>query len=152
MQGNGNFEYGNNKNDTIIPGGNNTLEQKSFIYNNTPGFWNTTSLWPSIGINNHIGTGTIPAKERINIAPIYCLSQTPVTYIFTGNGNWNIAANWNNNAIPPAVLSDGSEIIINPIAGGKCVLNIPYTINPGAVLTVRPGKQFEVGANLTFVK
>ncbi|MBL0358121.1 MAG: hypothetical protein IPP72_15195 [Chitinophagaceae bacterium] len=45
--------------------------------------------------------------------------MVPVIYRFTGNGNWSVAANWENNLIPPAVLSDGSEIIIDPVTGGS---------------------------------
>src|SRR5215467_2498137 len=36
-----------------------------------------------------------------------------ITYIFTGNGNYDNPANWFNNNMPPAVLPSGSEIDIN---------------------------------------
>ena len=64
-------------------------------------------------------------------------------YTFIGNGNWNIATNWSNNSIPPAVLPSGSEILINPIAGGECVLNILQTISSGAKITVISGKKLK---------
>ena len=64
-------------------------------------------------------------------------------YTFIGNGNWNVATNWSNNAIPPATLPSGSEILINPIAGGECVLNITQTISSGAKITVLAGKRFK---------
>lgn len=149
-----NLEYGNNKNDTILPAGSTMLTDKSYVYIATPAFWNVTALWPTVGIPNVLNAGTIPAKERFAAGAdlSFCLSILPVTYTFTGNGNWTVAANWSNNMIPPSVLSDGSEIIIDPIAGGKCVLNISYTINPAARLTVKPGKHFEVLTNLTLVK
>ncbi len=154
VSGLGNLEYGNNKKDTILPSGSTMLTDKSYVYSATPAFWNISAVWPTAGIPNILNAGTIPAKERFVAGAdlSFCLSSGPVIYIFTGNGNWTVAANWSNNKIPPALLSDGSEIIIDPIAGGKCVLNIPYTINPMARLTVKPGKHFDVQANLTLVK
>lgn len=69
-------------------------------------------------------------------------------YRFTGNGNWDNAANWLNNSIPPAILSSGSQIIIDPVAGGVCVLNISYTLSAGAVFTVMAGKNLSISGNL----
>ena len=154
MQGNGNLEYGNNKNNTIIPAGTTTLPDKSYVYSSIPAFWNISSPWPPVGIPNTLNTGTIPAKERYVVGSdlTFCLPALPVIYTFTGNGNWNVAANWSNNMMPPAVLSNGSEIIIDPPAGGQCILNIPYTINPGAKLTVMTGKHFVIQGNLTQVQ
>ncbi|MEO6546341.1 MAG: endo-1,4-beta-xylanase [Ferruginibacter sp.] len=80
------------------------------------------------------------------------IASTSVTYTFTGNGNWSIAANWINGIIPPATLTAGAEIIINPVTGGTCILNIPLTIAPGNKITVLPGKRFIVGGNLVILK
>lgn len=152
--GAGNFSYGNNWNSTIIPAGTRTLDQQSLIYSNTPFFWNVTSTWPSIGSPKNINSGTIPAYYRFNQVQVtvYCLPSQPVTCTFTGIGNWSNAANWINNTIPPPVLPPGSQIIIDPPQGQKCVLDVSYVINPGTTLVVKQGKQFEVGANLTFVQ
>ena len=68
-------------------------------------------------------------------------------YVFTGNGNWNVAANWNNNIIPPSPLPAGSQIYINP--SGSATLNVPVTIATGAKITVVAGKPFIVQGNLT---
>lgn len=76
------------------------------------------------------------------------LTSPNVTYTFNGNGNWNIPTNWVSNVIPPANLPSGSSIIIDPVAGGKCVLNITQIISPGANLTVNPGKSFVVPGSL----
>ena len=154
MQGNGNLEYGNNKNNTIIPAGTVSLPDSSYFYNSIPVFWNIASIWPSVGIPNSLNTGSIPAKARYNTGYdlSYCLASSAVTYTFTGIGNWNVASNWDNNRMPPAVLSNGSEIIIDPPLGEQCVLNIPYTINPGAILTVVTGKKFIVQGNLLQVQ
>ncbi len=73
------------------------------------------------------------------------------SYTFTGNGNWNVASNWSNNLIPPAVLAKEAVITINPISGGECVLNIPQTVSKGSNLLVKPGAQFRILANLTIL-
>jgi hypothetical protein len=154
LQGNGNFEYGNNKNDTIRPAGTTMLTQQSLFRNSTPSYWNISSLWPPFGMPNLLNSGSIPAYQRFlsseNI--LYCSPVATETYKFTGNGNWNIESNWMNNRIPPAVLYPGSEIIIDPPVGQKCILNIPYFLNPGVLFKVRQGKIFEVQSNLTFIK
>jgi hypothetical protein len=66
------------------------------------------------------------------------------TYTFKGNGNWTVAANWENNQIPPDVLPRFSEIIVDPIATGQCILNTKQTISTGAKLTVKAGKKFTI--------
>ncbi len=68
----------------------------------------------------------------------------PVTYTFTGNGNWNDPAQWENNLVPPEPTNIGSEIIINNLSGGQCLLNIPYTVTPGTSLTILTGKSLVV--------
>ncbi|RYY47694.1 MAG: hypothetical protein EOO06_12035 [Chitinophagaceae bacterium] len=70
------------------------------------------------------------------------------TYTFIGNGNWNIAANWAGNFIPPPVLPAGSTIIIDPIVNGECILNINQQIQAGAYFEVRNGKKLTVPGNL----
>lgn len=73
-------------------------------------------------------------------------------YTFTGNGNWNVASNWKNNVIPPAVLTGSEEIIIDPIANGECVLNIAQNIENGTKFTVKPGKKLRIVGNLLITK
>jgi hypothetical protein len=70
-------------------------------------------------------------------------------FTFTGDGNWSDAFNWINNAVPPSILPEKSEIIINPVTSGKCILNVPQTISSGATLTISAGKKFVVQGNLT---
>jgi len=75
--------------------------------------------------------------------------EEPVTYVFNGDGNWTDTANWIDNNVPPATLIPGSQIIIDPLPGGQCVLNIPYTLTPGCIITVNATKNFVVQGNLT---
>jgi hypothetical protein len=78
----------------------------------------------------------------------FTVSVPPGVYIFTGTGNWNVATNWYNSSMPPAVLPSGGEIIINHTVGGVCNLNVNQTISTGGKLTVMTGKNLLVTGNL----
>ncbi|MBL0358054.1 MAG: hypothetical protein IPP72_14815 [Chitinophagaceae bacterium] len=69
-------------------------------------------------------------------------------YTFNGNGNWSNAANWANKIKPPLTLSGTYNIFIDPVAGGRCILDVTQHITSGAVITVRSGKSFVVPGNL----
>ncbi len=77
-------------------------------------------------------------------------AAVPAIYTFNGNGNWSDAANWSGGIIPPAVLPSPREIVINPSAGGECLLQIStvQTIASGAKLTVIGAKKLRVEGNL----
>ena len=75
-------------------------------------------------------------------------SDGPIGYTFTGNGNWNDAANWSNNTIPTSPLPAGAEIIIDPVANGECVLNVTQVISAGAKFNVKTNKSFRDPGNL----
>ena len=62
--GSGNFVYADNVNGTITPPGSSSLNDVSYYLTSPPLFWNITDSWPSIGINNILDRGTIPAKKR----------------------------------------------------------------------------------------
>ena len=70
------------------------------------------------------------------------------TFTFNGNGNWNIPANWLNRAMPPDSLSGNMFIVIDPVAGGECVLNVPQKIGSNMQVSVKAGKKFRVNGNL----
>jgi hypothetical protein len=69
-------------------------------------------------------------------------------YIFTGNGNWSDSSNWKYKMQPPSSLVAGNEIIIDPITGGVCTLDIQYTMPAGTKLTVSSDKNFLMNGNL----
>ncbi|MFZ4059435.1 MAG: choice-of-anchor V domain-containing protein [Ferruginibacter sp.] len=75
------------------------------------------------------------------------VTYTPV-YTFTGNGNWNVASNWSNNLIPPATISGNAEIIIDPVVGGECVLNVEQHVSATAKITVVTGKNMRIEGGL----
>ncbi len=79
------------------------------------------------------------------------VTSTPlaIIYTFTGNGNWDVPANWSSNTIPPNPLPAGSSIVIDNAAGGSCILNVAQTISQGATFTVMTGKNLVVPGALT---
>ena len=76
-------------------------------------------------------------------------SAAVTTYTFTGNGNWNAAANWANNSKPPAALPAASSIVIDHAPGGACILNTAQSLSPGSSFTVNAGKNLVVQGSLT---
>ena len=85
--------------------------------------------------------------KDISSAPITIERLEPI-YRFTGNGNWNIPANWLNSKMPPKHVLHCAEIIIDPVAGGECILNTSQVVAPGAKITVVAGKKFKVMGNV----
>jgi hypothetical protein len=79
-------------------------------------------------------------------------AQTPVSYTFTGNGNWNNATNWANNIIPSAIVPGRDTILLAAPTGDSCVLNQPLVMLPGATLTVKTGTDFILKGNAPIPK
>jgi hypothetical protein len=91
----------------------------------------------------------IVAPYTLNVSLSECAAVTATTtYTFTGNGNWDSPDNWLSGTIPPATLPSGSQIIINPQAGGECILNVSQTIAAGASIIVDSGKNLRILSNL----
>lgn len=72
---------------------------------------------------------------------------TSITYTFTGNGNWTDPANWSGNTVPPNPLLSG-HVVIDPVIGGQCVVNLDQTIGSLAKFTVMTGKKLIIPGNL----
>ncbi len=96
-----------------------------------------------------VGPFTISVNQKLRSFDISnFVNNYFTTYIFNGNGNWSDSVNWRYNLVPPSTLIAGNEIIIDPVGGGSCALDIPYTLPAGAKLTVNAGKKFLVQGNL----
>ncbi|MEP7163307.1 MAG: hypothetical protein ABI741_01370 [Ferruginibacter sp.] len=76
------------------------------------------------------------------------VSNVPVTYIFTGNGNWNVPSNWSDLVMPPPAITASTLIFVDPLPGGSCILNIPYTIPAGSSIMIHEGKYFVIPGDL----
>lgn len=79
---------------------------------------------------------------------INLVKKSPHIYRFTGNGNWNVGANWSEGIVPPSTLPNGDMIMIDHIPGGECVLNVAQTVSSAGSLIVVAGKQFRIPGNL----
>ncbi len=73
-------------------------------------------------------------------------------YTFTGNGDWDAASNWSDGKIPPRRLLSCSEILINPVPGGECLLRADQVISSGSKITVAAGKKFRIIGNLKILQ
>jgi CubicO group peptidase (beta-lactamase class C family) len=87
---------------------------------------------------------TIVNKIWQHINYVMCTTPVSTTYIFTGNGLWTDASNWANGIVPPNYVGSGVVIVINPAAGGECILNVVQLLNNGATLQVAPGKNLRI--------
>ncbi len=89
--------------------------------------------------------------QRI-IAEASIAGATP-TFTFNGNGAWTTPSNWAGGVVPPATIPAGTEVIINPAAGGACLLNVsesPVTFSAGSKLTVADGASFNINGNFNY--
>lgn len=82
----------------------------------------------------------------------FYLSDTSLTqalYTFNGNGNWSDPSNWLNNLLPPDSVSLGSVILIDPIVGGKCIVDMQKQLKNLDFLEVAPDKEIVIKLGLT---
>jgi hypothetical protein len=82
-------------------------------------------------------------SKEISSVPLTLEKLEPI-YRFTGSGNWNIPANWENGKMPPQHVLHCAEIIIDPAGTGECILNTSQIVAPGAKITIVTGKKFRV--------
>ena len=139
------------------------LQTKIAAY--TDGLPQIKSFAPAMGVQNNYTVYVTAPYTAVNCPTAfgtqhphgYCgllmaasAMEFPVnTYIFTGDGNWSNAANWLNNTIPPNPLPAANGIIIDPVSGGKCRLNLSQQIAPGSVITIKKGKVLEIPLNFS---
>ncbi len=78
---------------------------------------------------------------------IFLYEGNDSVYIFNGNGNWDIVANWYNGNIPPSNLT-GGYIFIDPVLGGECILNINQRVSAKNTLIINSKKKFRITGSL----
>ncbi len=128
-------------------------QTRSITFQTAGNWYNYLGNGTGAGINGTSGNtfNLASANQSITLQPgeyhVYIYQPSNI-YTFIGSGNWNDAANWIYNTMPPTPLPSGSEIIVSPQSGGECILNTPQTIGPGAGFTVIAGKIFRIPVNL----
>ena len=129
-------------------------QTRSITFQTTGTWYNYVSNGTGSGVNGATNStiNIASTTQNITLQPgeyhVYYYHPANV-YIFNGDGNWNDAANWTYNTLPPSTLPSGSEIFINPKQGGQCLVNINQTISPGAKITVMVGKNIKIPLNLS---
>lgn len=101
-------------------------------------------------------TGSVRPNMSFTIAPFKTATSNIITMVvnahnvftFTGAGEWDIPSNWTNNIVPPTTLLSCSEIVVDPLIGEECILNVTQIISAGAKITVKNGKKFRIPGNL----
>lgn len=111
----------------------------------------TTHRFIMLGLSEFSMINLTPTATQLIENSVYYilgLNVSVKTYTFTGDGNWDEPSNWMNNEIPPAILSGNSQIIIDPVLNGECILNVDQTINSGSSIIIKADKNFRVPGNL----
>ncbi len=109
---------------------------------------------PSLLTNNvymvrALKSETTPSGIYQNMSEgIFISKSVMTTFTFVGNGSWSNSGNWNNSLKPPSTLPVGYSIVIDPVAGGECVLDSTQHISTGAHFSIVPGKNFRIAVSL----
>lgn len=100
ITGTGHIQHGNNIDGTIRPPGTGTLTDTSYYLAGEPVFWEVSDSWPSLGIPNVLGAGTIPARARWDQGT--GLTVCPLRKEWTGtvSSDWNNPHNWYPYGVP----------------------------------------------------
>ena len=89
------------------------------------------------------GNWSAPMVDTVNVtAPV------DKSLRFVGNGNWSNADNWLNKMKPSPNAPGCREIIIDHVAGGSCILDVPQRLLKNAKLIVLPGKKLIIPGNI----
>jgi uncharacterized protein (TIGR02145 family) len=76
------------------------------------------------------------------------IQNNPTSFTFTGTGIWSEQSNWEHETIPPIVLRKWDTVNINTLQNDSCVLDVPQTILPGALLIVNEGSRLIVPGDI----
>ncbi|REK47782.1 MAG: T9SS C-terminal target domain-containing protein [Bacteroidetes bacterium] len=64
IAGTNHIQHGNMVRGTITPAGTGIVNDTSYYLSSPPDFWTPGMIWPSIGLPNPTGNGSIPARDR----------------------------------------------------------------------------------------
>lgn len=88
LAGSVHFEFGNNIRGTITPTGTVPLPDTSYYLDSFPIFW-TSSIFPTIGDPNPLGSGSIPAKDRYLSGAYFTPCEDPINTSIAQNETIN---------------------------------------------------------------
>jgi hypothetical protein len=94
ITGTGQIEHGNNIDGTIRPSGTGTLNDTSYFLTEEPVFWDVSNSWPSLGIPNILGDGTIPAKARWDQGTGFTVCPLRKEWTGSVSSDWLNPHNW----------------------------------------------------------
>jgi hypothetical protein len=67
-----------------------------------------------------------------------------IFYRFIGDGSWDKDSSWVNNLVGPKNIPEGTTVIIDNIAGGKCITDSSINIQQFGRLTINVGKELDM--------
>jgi hypothetical protein len=93
----------------------------------------------------NVGGFPVTVRQRLRYFDIrQWVSGMRQSFIFWGNGTWATASNWTDKLMPPTTPARPSQVIIDPLPGGTCLVAAPVALAAGLPLVLQRGKQLQV--------
>ncbi len=166
LAGVGHYEFGNTIRGSLTPSGTSPLDDSSYYRITLPAFW-TSNNFPSIGIPNTSGTGSIPAKDRF-LSGINLTSCDDITIGIKDivNSGFNVYPNPSSGniifQIPPGIkefelfLKDlnGKTILKSSFSGSDSdtIYDLPEWMNAGIYLLEIVSLEIRVVRKVVLIK
>lgn len=166
LAGVGHFEFGNTIRGSLTPSGTSPLDDSSYYRITLPSYW-TSNNFPSIGIPNTSGTGSIPAKDRF-LSGINLTSCDDITIGIKDivNSGFNVYPNPSSGniifQIPPGIkefelfLKDlnGKTILKSSFSGSDSdtIYDLPEWMNAGIYLLEIVSLEIRVVRKVVLIK
>ena len=166
LAGVGHYEFGNTIRGSLTPSGTSPLDDSSYYRITLPSYW-TSNNFPSIGIPNTSGTGSIPAKDRF-LSGINLTSCDDITIGIKDivNSGFNVYPNPSSGniifQIPPGInefelfLKDlnGKTILKSSFSGSDSdtIYDLPEWMNAGIYLLEIVSLEIRVVRKVVLIK
>ncbi|MEO7311337.1 MAG: Ig domain-containing protein [Chitinophagaceae bacterium] len=92
---------------------------------------------------NYSGTITVTDYDDKAFSKTFSI-YVAQRFTFNGNGDWADTNNWLNHLAPPASLTAGMEVTIDPATGGQCIFTGNISLLKDCKITVATGKKFTI--------
>ncbi len=166
LAGVGHFEFGNTIRGSLTPSGTSPLDDSSYYRITLPPYW-TSNNFPSIGIPNTSGTGSIPAKDRF-LSGINLTSCDDITIGIKDivNSGFNVYPNPSSGNIifqvPPGIIEfelflkdlNGKIILKSSFSGSDSdtIYDLPGWMNAGIYLLEIVSEELRVVRKVVLIK